>query len=72
MFCLVSLTGRQFFFIYKLKMNNVTSSRSTPLTTRTMFDQNSEQTGMEPIQPFSANQLSHRINVCDIVCVCKV
>ena len=29
-------------------MNNVTSSRSTPLTTRTTFDQNSEKTGLNP------------------------
>ena len=35
-------------------------------------DHNSEQTGIEPIPPFIANQFSHGINVCDIVCVCKI
>ena len=53
-------------------MSNVTSLRSTPLTTRTTIDQNSEQTGIEPIPPFIANQLSHGINVCDIECVCRI
>ena len=43
-------------------MNNVTSSRSTPLTTRTTFDQNPDQIGIKPILPFITNQLSHVIN----------
>ena len=34
-------------------MNNVTSSRSTPLTTRTTFNQNSEQMGLNPYCPSS-------------------
>ena len=45
----------------KMKMSNVTSSMPTPLTTITTFDQNSEQTGIEPIPPFIANQLSNGI-----------
>ena len=53
-------------------MKNVTSLRSTPLTTRTTFDQNSEHTGIEPIPPVIANQLSHGINVCDIEWVYKI
>ena len=28
--------------------------------------------GIEPILPFIANQLSHGINVCGIVCVCEI
>ena len=38
------------------------------MTIRTTFDQNSEQKGIEPIPPFIANQLSHEIDVSDIVC----
>ena len=34
---------------FELKMINVTSSRSTPLTSRTTFDQNSEQTSTQKI-----------------------
>ena len=33
----------------ELKMINVTSSRSTPLTSRTTFDQNSERTSTQKI-----------------------
>ena len=43
-------------------MHNVTSSRSTPLTSRTSFDQNPDQIGIDPILPFISNQLSHVIN----------
>ena len=50
-------------------MNYVTSSRLTPLTARTRFNQNSEQTGIEPTPPFIANQLSNG-NMCDILYVC--
>ena len=42
---------------------------STSLTTRMAFNQNSEEKEIEPMSPFIANQLSHGINVCDIVCV---
>ena len=51
-------------------MNNVTSLRTTPLITTTTFDQNTEETEIEPKPPFIANHLSQGINVCDInVCV---
>ena len=57
---------------YKIK-NNVTYSRSTPWTTRTTFDQNSELTRIEPIPPFITTQLSRGINVCGILitCICN-
>ena len=55
--------------ILNAKLNFLTSSRSTPLTTRTTFYQNLEPKGNEPISSLIANQTSHRINVCDIVCV---
>ena len=51
---------------------SIASSKSTFLTTRTTIDQNSEYTGIQPIPPFIANQLSHGINMCDIVCVHKI
>ena len=48
--------------LLNLEIKNVTSLRSTPFTTKTTFDQNSEQTGIEPIPPFIANRFSHGIN----------
>ena len=42
-----------------LKMNYVTFLRSIPMTTWMAFDQNTEQTGIEPIPPFIVNQLRH-------------
>ena len=54
------------------KMNNITLSRSTPLTTRMTFDQNTEQKRTEPIPLFIANPLSDGNNVWDIATVCKI
>ena len=42
---------------------------STPLATRTTFDQHSEQKGLEPISPFITNQSTHGINVCNNECI---
>ena len=44
-------------YISKAKIRFVTSMRSTPLTTRTTFDQK----GMEPTPLFTVNQSSHGI-----------
>ena len=59
---------------FKEKMNDVvvTSARSTPLTTKTTFNHNSEQKGVVLIPPIIVNQLSHRINACDIASVCWI
>ena len=54
------------------KIYNITLSRSTPLTTRMTFDQNTEQKRTEPIPLFIADPLSDGNNVWDIATVCKI